>query len=271
VRLPTQDLPALGLPGSRAYKRVPGQNIGTVIGWAGHRGRCDRLAGGYFDAVTTPTLASFVATTYVRDLNRSRAFYQALGFVEQRAGRSGTSAWCYLRHDDSFILVATSQPAIEIPALPLLFYFFVTNLAEATSSLAAIGHEVEQLGRPPHALGGEVKTTDPDGNTILLGQAEAADGEPAEPADSPAEQFSLLREAAALALHKAGAGRTCEVITSKGSCGNPAEVKLADTWGDTLWACLTHAEDALINAPAAFIANQNSNGLGSFLATQRRR
>jgi hypothetical protein len=221
--------------------------------------------------VTTPTLTSFVATTYVRDLDWSRGFYQALGFEEQRAGREGTSTWCYLRSRDSSILAATSQPPIELPALPLLFYFFVTDLAEAIRSLAAIGHEAEPLGRPPHALGGEARTVDPDGNTILLGQAEASAGQPAENGHPAVEQFSLLREAATLAQHRAGTGRTCEVITTKGSCGNPAEVKLADTWGDTLWACLSHAEEALINAPAAFIANQNSNGLGSFLASQRRK
>jgi catechol 2,3-dioxygenase-like lactoylglutathione lyase family enzyme len=233
--------------------------------------RCELGPGGYFDPVTTPTLTSFVATTYVRDLERSRAFYQALGFVEQRAGREGSAAWCYLRSGDHFILVATSHPPIELPALPLLFYFFVTDLTEAIGALAAIGHETEPLGCPPHALGGEARTVDPDGNTILIGQAEASAGQPAEDSHPVAEQFSLLREAATLAEHRSGDGRTCEVITTKGSCGNAAEVKLADTWGDTLWACLAHAEDALINAPAAFIANQNSNGLGAFLASQRRR
>jgi catechol 2,3-dioxygenase-like lactoylglutathione lyase family enzyme len=257
--------------GTRNAALAPEPDPDPDPGAVGGSWRFGGRVGGYLDAVTTPTLTSFVAATYVRDLDRSRAFYQALGFVEERAGRDGPSAWCYLRQGDHFILVATTQPAIEIPALPLLFYFFVTDLAGAVGALAAIGCEAEQLGRPPHALGGEAKTTDPDGNTVLLGQAEASAGQPAEPAGAPAEQFSLLREAAALARDQAGAGRTCEVITTRGSCGSATDVKLADTWGDTLWACLSHAEDALINAPAAFIANQNSNGLGSFLATQRRK
>lgn len=217
-----------------------------------------------------PNLTSFVASTYVRDLDRSRAFYQALGFVEQRAGRNGLSAWCYLRHGDYYVLVATSRPPIEIPPLPLLFYFFVDNLAVATEAMEAIGFPVEHLGYPPHALGGETKTLDPDGNTVLLGQAERLPDQPDDPAPVSRE-FSLLREAASLAQHRAGAGRTCEVLTTQGSCAEPAEVKLADSWGDTMWACLRHAEDALISAPAAFIADQSSDGLAAFLSAQRRR
>lgn len=219
-------------------------------------------------------LTSFVPTAYVRDLDRSRRFYQALGFEEVSAGHSELSAWNYLRHGDHFLLLATSRPPLEIPPLPLLFYVFVDDLANATRAIEATGPAVEHLGRPPHALGGEAKVLDPDGNTILLGQAEtsASSDETArsEPPDEPARHFSLLREAAALAQHQAGRDRTCELHNLNGeACQSPAEVKLADGWGDTAWACLVHAGDIMITAPGVFIASQDEAGLAPYLTRRR--
>jgi catechol 2,3-dioxygenase-like lactoylglutathione lyase family enzyme len=214
-------------------------------------------------------VTSFVASTYVRDLDRSRAFYEALGFAEERAGSNELSAWSYLRHDQHYVLVVTSEPPVDIPALPLLFYFFVDDLAAVTAALESAGTLVEHMGAPPHALGGEARMLDPDGNTVLIGQARRSGDQPSVPDAAPGEHFSLLREAATLAQHRA-ADRRCEVINVSGRCTRPAEVKLADTWGDSTWACLVHAENALINAPAAFIANQESVGLGAFLSQQRR-
>jgi hypothetical protein len=48
-------------------------------------------------------------------------------------------------------------------------------------------------------------------------------------------------------------------------------VKLADSWGDTAWACISHADEALVMAPAAFIASVTDQGLGPFLSGRRRK
>jgi hypothetical protein len=220
--------------------------------------------------VTTAKVTSFVATTWVRDLEVSRLFYGALGFTEQLSGANPASAWSSLRQGDHLILLATSQPPLDVPRFPLLFYFWVDDLDRACAALAAIGHEVAHVGYPPHALGGEARTTDPDGNTVLIGQAVHAGGAAAVPEDDPAQRFSLLREAAALAAHREGAQMTCQLPDSDGRlCAGPAEVKLADSWGETAWACLPHAEAALINAPAAFIASPDDRGLASLRRVRR--
>ena len=225
----------------------------------------------YIGAMTAAQVTRFVATTYVRDLDRSRAFYQAVGFAEQSVGRNELSAWLLLRQGGTSVLLATSQPPIEIPPLPLLFYFFVDDLAAAVGSLTAAGYPTEHVGYPPHALGGEARTADPDGNTVLLGQAVRSASQVDLPESNPSEHFSLLREAAALAQHRAGASGVCQVGNAHGEpCRRPAEVKLADPWGDSTWACIPHAEEALIHAPGAFIANQDQQGLGPFLAHRRR-
>lgn len=48
-----------------------------------------------------------------------------------------------------------------------------------------------------------------------------------------------------------------------------AEVKLADSWGDTVWGCMAHAEEALLNARGAFLASEDGLGLGPFLRARQ--
>ena len=43
-------------------------------------------------------------------------------------------------------------------------------------------------------------------------------------------------------------------------------MKLADSLGDSGWACLPHAEDILVSVPAAFIASHDDRGVAVFLA-----
>ena len=236
---------------------------------------------GYIVAVTDTRVTDFVAISYVRDLDRSRAFYRALGFEESTTGSNGVSAWSALQQAAHRIVLATSRPPLDIPLLPLHFYFFVADLEAAMAAIRTTGATIEHVGYPPHALGGEAKTLDPDGNTILIGQPERSPSQTEVPVTDPADQFSLLREtaalakqlreAAALAQHRAGADRACQVGETDGrACSRPAEIKLADAWGDTAWACIPHAEEALISAPGAFIANDDDQGLGPFLAQRRR-
>ena len=43
-------------------------------------------------------------------------------------------------------------------------------------------------------------------------------------------------------------------------------MKLADSAGDTVWACLAHADEILVTVPGAFIASQDGEGLAAFLS-----
>jgi hypothetical protein len=228
---------------------------------------------GYIDAVPNAKVISMVSATYVRDLDRSRVFYEALGFVEQSAGRNDLSAWSSLHHDRHSVLLVTSTPAPDIPALPLLFYFYVDDLSAAIRSLRDANAVVTPVGQPPHAPGGEARTTDPDGNTVLLGQRDRSPTQPEEaPDQDAAERFSLLQEAAELARQRTDRDATCQVGRPAAQpCTAPAEVKLADSWGHTAWACLPHADEVLINVRGAFIAREDDQGLASFLTNRHHR
>jgi hypothetical protein len=45
-----------------------------------------------------------------------------------------------------------------------------------------------------------------------------------------------------------------------------AEAKVADSWGDSAWACWHHAEEALINVVPAFLATESPYGLAAHRA-----
>jgi catechol 2,3-dioxygenase-like lactoylglutathione lyase family enzyme len=212
---------------------------------------------------------SMIAVTYVRDIDSARAFYELLGFREQSAGRAETGAWSALNQGDLSVLLAYTRPPLEIAPLPLLFYFFCDDLDAVLATLGPAGVTATRTGHPPHAPGGEVKVLDPDGNTILIGQAKRspfADGP--EEADATI-RFSLLKEAAA-AVSAQGITVGCQVPAPGGTpCPDRAEVKLADSGGDVAWACLAHAEEILITVPAAFIASRGEPGLADFLSRRQ--
>ena len=212
-------------------------------------------------------LESMVAVTYVRDIDAARRFYELLGFGEHSVGRAATSGWTYLECGGHYVLLATSLPPLEIPRLPLLFYFFYGDLAAVVDRVRAAGVQADHLGHPPHALGGEVKLLDPDGNTVLIGQRERSAAESAVTEDA-SSHFSLLREAATLVAARGGTTARCQGGTRQRPCGKRAEVKLADTSGESAWACLTHADEILLAVSGAFIASPAGQGIAAFLAAR---
>jgi GAF domain-containing protein len=57
----------------------------------------------------------------------------------------------------------------------------------------------------------------------------------------------------------------CELGGST-ACQKEAEVKVADSWGDSAWACWQHAEEALINVVPVFLATESPYGLAAHRA-----
>jgi len=214
----------------------------------------------------TPTMQSMVAAAYVRDIGASRGFYELLGFREHSAGKAATSAWSSLRNGTQRVLLASSSPPLDVPSLPLLFYFFFDDIETVVKALGQAGVAFWRMGHPPHALGGEVKVLDPDGNTVLLGQPQRSPSQASSSEVAGAPGFSLLREAAALVAARGGASTTCQVKRPAGPrCRQRAKVKLADSAGDSAWACLDHAHEILLTVSGAFIASQDDEGIAGYL------
>jgi predicted enzyme related to lactoylglutathione lyase len=215
-------------------------------------------------------VSAAVPVCYVHHIGSARDFYTLFGFAELRSGGQDDAQWCYLQCGDTTLLLAAVQPLLIPAELPLLIYLYVDDLTAVTERLRDAGHDVDVVGYPDHAPGGEARTTDPDGNVVLFGQRVAgpADARPAPTAEQA--RFSLIRQAAEAVSRRGGAPALCQ-IGGPGdvSCPEPAEVKLADPWGETVWGCIRHADEALITARSSFIATEDGLGLGPFLRMRR--
>jgi hypothetical protein len=111
---------------------------------------------------------------------------------------------------------------------------------------------------------------DPEGNTVLLGQRKRSATQPPV-TDDASPHFSLLKEAAAVVASRADSTAVCQVTDIDGNqCGLQASVKLADAAGDSLWACLDHADEILVTVRGAFIASQAEEGIAGYLSRRRR-
>ena len=95
-----------------------------------------------------PAVRSMVSATYVKDIDASRAFYELLGFREQSAGKAATSAWMALHHDGLSVLLASTKPPLDIPQLPLLFYFYYDDLDLLVTALGRADVPVTRTGHP---------------------------------------------------------------------------------------------------------------------------
>ncbi|MCZ7375151.1 GAF domain-containing protein [Micromonospora sp. WMMC250] len=56
----------------------------------------------------------------------------------------------------------------------------------------------------------------------------------------------------------------CQLGDAPG-CTAPAEIKIADSWGDSAWGCAAHVEEAILNVRSVFIANEELGGLAAYL------
>jgi len=217
----------------------------------------------------TPAVLGMVAATYVRDIEASRSFYQLLGFRERSSGNAAASAWSALQHGEYQVLLASTWPPLDVPPLPLLFCLCFDDLDAVIGALREGGFDVLGTGSPWPLPGGEAQVRDPDGNAVLLGGRERPATRPPAGNEDACAPFSLLAEAAAMAAG-GGGWATCQVRDVDGKrCSQPGVLKLADSAGDSVWACLDHADEILVTVRGAFLASQAGDGVASYRSSRR--
>jgi predicted enzyme related to lactoylglutathione lyase len=197
---------------------------------------------------------------YVTDLAASVEFYRLLGYTELTSGQDSEWTFSYLKTVTTGLLLAAG-PTVPRPAGPVTLYFQVGDADAVSRELDAAGVPVEHLGYPDHAPGGELKVTDPDGYALLLGQVTGAP--PVDRTSSPST--SVLQRAAEATRRRGIPVPRCQIPTRDGACPKEAEIKLADSWGDSVWACLAHGEEVMLHAGAVFLATEDSEGVAAYL------
>ncbi|MGE5827978.1 MAG: VOC family protein [Micromonosporaceae bacterium] len=208
-------------------------------------------------------IAGCVPVVYATDIERSVDFYQLLGFALQARGHDNEWRWAYLKCGDTGILLAAGGSVWTADPGPVLLYLRVTDADEVQRVLAAAGVPSEHLGYPDHAPGGELRVLDPDGHGLMVGQVT---GTPPAAGEGEDPQRTNVLVRAAEAARRRGATHHCQFPLPGGKpCLSQADVKLADSWGDSTWVCLPHAEEVMLNARGAFIANEDSEGLAAYL------
>jgi len=59
---------------------------------------------------------------------------------------------------------------------------------------------------------------------------------------------------------------SCRLGGADHPCPEPAEVKIADPWGDAAWGCAAHAEEAIAHVRSVFLASSELGGLAAYVA-----
>ncbi|MFD4672434.1 GAF domain-containing protein [Lentzea sp. NPDC058450] len=119
------------------------------------------------------------------------------------------------------------------------------------------------------------------GDGALLGTFAMYHRTPRSPQDTDRALIQVFADTAALAIERhhseterlrtaaAAQSRTphperCELGGQRG-CDAPAEIKVADSWGDAAWGCPAHVEEALIHVRSVFIASEELGGLAGYV------
>lgn len=217
-----------------------------------------------YSAAMPAAVNACVPVVYVTDVPTSVAFYELLGFVCQVVGQDGEWNYAYLKTDEVGLLLAAGGSVWSNDPGPVLLYLRADDVARLEAQLREAEVPTEHLGYPDHAPGGEVKVIDPDGHVLMVGQITGTP--PADRVPDPEERSSILARAAAAARARGIEPQRCQFPAAGGrACPKQAEVKMADSWGDSAWVCLPHAEELMINAKGVFIAAEDSEGLAPYL------
>lgn len=112
----------------------------------------------------------------VKDVARSVAFYQRLGFEARNImrGEDGVAFWAALWTPGGAELMLSLESADGPGERSVIFYLYVDHgLTALRDRLIGAGVEVGEITFPPYMPEGEICVTDPDGYLVLVGQSES--------------------------------------------------------------------------------------------------
>jgi len=193
-------------------------------------------------------------------------FWDDFRDLADRAGLAACWSTPILARDGS--LLGTFAMYHRVPRIPRESDLALARVFAGTAALAIERHHDEQARRDAES------------------RAEAAHAELAKAMDAErklraeAEQrataaANLNAQMRAAAASQAAAPRPehCQLGGAQG-CADPAELKVADSWGDSAWGCHAHVEEAVFSVRSAFIASEELGGLAAYIhrgsATARR-
>ncbi|WP_229068918.1 GAF domain-containing protein [Actinoplanes sp. DH11] len=175
------------------------------------------------------------------------------------AGRAGLAA-CWstpiLARDGG--LLGTFAMYHRSPRIPQDADLALTQVFADTAALAIERHHIEEAKAAAEARARQAHDE--------LAKAVRTERQLRTEADQRAATAAELADrmrAAAAAQGDSPHPEHCQLGGAAG-CTAPAEIKIADSWGDSAWGCSTHVEEAIINVRSVFIASEELGGLAAY-------
>ncbi|MCZ7438186.1 GAF domain-containing protein [Micromonospora sp. WMMC241] len=176
------------------------------------------------------------------------------------AGRAGLGAcWSTPILGRDGVLLGTFAMYHRSPRAPQETDVALARIFTDTAALAIERHHVE-LAKA--AVDTEVRAARDELAKVVRAERELR-AEAEQRAATAAEITARVRAAAAAQATRPRPER-CQLGGADG-CEAAAEIKLADSWGDSAWGCPLHVEEAIINVRSVFIANEELGGLAAYL------
>jgi len=131
------------------------------------------------DAMTPGKVSKAAAVTglipmaHVADVQRSVDFYSLLGMEVRGSLRNPARElqWVHLVSDQADIMLTRTSEPFVAGQQAVLFYLYSPNLVALREHLLANGIGVSPISYPEYMTKGEICVADPDGYTLLIGQA----------------------------------------------------------------------------------------------------
>ncbi len=135
----------------------------------------------------------------------------------------------------------------------------LTRVFTSTAALAIERHHIEQ-----EKAAAEARAKSAHDELAKALRAERDLRADAEQRAAAAAELAARMRAAAVSQAATPHPERCQLGGAAG-CTAPAEIKIADSWGDAAWGCATHVEEALIHVRSVFIASEELGGLTAYL------
>jgi GAF domain-containing protein len=156
-------------------------------------------------------------------------------------------------------LLGTFAMYHRTPRVPQDTDLALARVFAGTAALAIERHHIEQAKEAA-----EARTKAAHDELATAVRAERQLRAAAERRAAAAAELAAQMRAAATAQAATPRPEKCQLGGAPG-CTAPAELKVADSWGDSAWGCPAHVEEVIINVRSVFIASEELGGLAAYL------
>ncbi|GIF01828.1 hypothetical protein Ari01nite_92920 [Paractinoplanes rishiriensis] len=184
-------------------------------------------------------------------------FWAEFRHLAEPAGLAACWSMPILARDGS--LLGTFAMYHRTPRAPQDTDLALARLFTDTAALAIERHHIEQAKTAAEA---SARSALEELAKVVRAERELR-AEAEQRAATAAELNARMRTAATLQAATSHP-ETCQLGGTAG-CSGPAEIKIADSWGDSAWGCTTHVEEAILNVRSVFIASEELGGLAAYL------